>query len=77
MMQTTGRIENQMTRGQLHLVYTEGVFNNQLAAVVLSRWIQEERGRKIRAHPMRSSGYLSNRIVDMIAKRLTALVTVE
>ena len=69
MMQTTRGIENQMARGQLHMVYAESIFNNQLAAIVLSRRIQEEGGGKIRANPMRSTGYLSNCIVDVIAKR--------
>ena len=54
-----------MARGQLHLVYAEGVFDHQLATIVLSRRIQEEGGGKISTNPMRSTGYLSNCIVGL------------
>ena len=66
-----------MAGGELHLVDAEGIFNDQVAAIVLSRRIQEEGGRKIRADPMWGSGYLTNRIVNVVAKRLTTFVPVE
>src|SRR5215213_69678 len=53
------------------------VFYHQLSAVVLIGLTEEQRRRKIRAHAMRRSRYLPNRVIDVVTKRLPALVTIE
>src|SRR6201988_1412654 len=53
------------------------VFNHQLAAVVLIGIAEKKRRGEIGTHTMRRSCYLSNRIVDVISKRLSVLIAIE
>ena len=53
------------------------VFDHQLAAVVFIGISKEERRGEIGTHAMRCSRYLSNRIVDVVSKRLPVLITIE
>ena len=53
------------------------VFDHQLAAVVFFGRRKKERRRPIRPDAVRRARTVANRVVNVIAERLTALITIE
>src|SRR5215203_211151 len=66
-----------MTSRQFDGVNSVSIFNNQLATIVLFGIAEEESCGKIGAYAMRRAGYLSNRVINVITKRLSSLITIE
>jgi hypothetical protein len=58
-------------------VHAVGVFDHQLTTVVLLGSAEEERRRDVGADAVRRPRHLPDRIVDVRAERLAALVAVE
>jgi hypothetical protein len=58
-------------------VHAVGVFDHELAAVVLVRAGEEERGGQVGPDPVRRARYVANGVVHVIAERMPALVAVE
>ena len=54
-----------------------GVFDDELAALVVVRIDEEERRREIGADAVRRAGHLPDRVVDVAAERVTAGVLIE
>ncbi|MNN93535.1 hypothetical protein D3C81_2120040 [compost metagenome] len=54
----------------------EGVLDLQLAAVVILRLAEEQRGGQIRTHPLDAAFWLTHRVVDMEVETATGGVTV-
>jgi hypothetical protein len=47
MMQTCGRVQDQVSRRELDVVRSVGILDNEFAAFVLVRRSEEQRGRKV------------------------------
>src|SRR5262249_15152976 len=71
------RIQDHVARRELDLMDAIGVLDEQLTAVVLVRLRKKERGGEIGSKPVRRAADLPDRVVDVIAKRLSAAVAVE
>ena len=66
-----------MTRGELDSVHAIGVFHCQFAAFVFFGRVEEKRCGKVSANSMRRAGHLADRVINMCAEGLTALVSIE
>src|SRR5829696_2992454 len=76
-MQARGRIEQEMTGRQLDRVDSENVLDDELAAVIRLRRLEEERRGQIAAHPELAAAMDADRIVDMGAEPVAVPVIVE
>src|SRR5262245_12041895 len=76
-VQARRRIQDEVSRRELDRVHAVGVLDEQLAAVVVVRLGEEQRGGQIRPQAMRRAADLTNGVVDVMAERASALVAVE
>src|SRR5690606_16755002 len=77
LVQAGARVDDHMPGGQFDAVAAVAVLNDELSAVVLRRFAEEQGRRDIAAHALRRAGYREDGIVDMVAVGAPARVAVE
>jgi len=80
LVQAGARVQHHVARRQFHPLVAVGVFDHQLATLVLIRVAQEQRGRQVGAHRLRLAGggvVVAHGVVHMEPEGLPRLIAVE